>query len=106
MIAAGPATRVFVALEPVDMRMGYDGLHGLVAHRLGEDPRSGHLFVFTNTQRNQLEVIYLNGTVFSGGQPKRVVHRPSVRSVPQRWNDSIITPAGMRLSFLRQCGQG
>jgi hypothetical protein len=34
MIAAGPATRVFVAFEPVDMRIGYDGLQGLVAHRL------------------------------------------------------------------------
>ena len=62
MIAAGPATRVFVALAPVDMRMGYDGLHGLVAHRLGEDPRSGHLFVFTNTQRNRLKILYWDGT--------------------------------------------
>jgi transposase len=43
MIAAGPATRVFVALEPLDMRKGYDGLYGLVAHRLGEDPRSGQV---------------------------------------------------------------
>ncbi len=34
MIAAGPATRVFVAIEPVDMRIGCDGPHGLVAHRL------------------------------------------------------------------------
>ena len=62
MIAAGPATRVFVALEPVDMRKGYDGLHGLVAHRLGEDPRSGHLFVFTNPQRNRLKILYWDGT--------------------------------------------
>ena len=62
MIAAGPATRVFVALEPVDMRKGYDGLYGLVAHRLGEDPRSGHLFVFTNTQRNRLKILYWDGT--------------------------------------------
>ena len=41
MISAGPATRVFVALEPVDMRKGFDGLYGLVAHQLQEDPRSG-----------------------------------------------------------------
>lgn len=48
MIPSGPATRVFMALEPVDMRKGYDGLYGLVTHQLGEDPRSGHLFAFTN----------------------------------------------------------
>lgn len=47
MIAAGPAIRVFVALEPVDIRDGYDGLHGVVAHRLGDNPCSGY-FVFTN----------------------------------------------------------
>ena len=55
MISTGPATRVIVALEPVDMRRGFDGLHALVAHQIREDPRSGHLFVFTNTQRNRLK---------------------------------------------------
>ena len=62
MIPLGPATRVFVALEAVDMRKGYDGLYGLVAHHLGEDPRSGHLFVFTNSQRNRLKILYWDGT--------------------------------------------
>ena len=62
MISAGPATRVFVALEPVDMRKGFDGLYGLVAHQLQEDPRSAHLFVFTNTQRNRLKVLHWDGT--------------------------------------------
>ena len=62
MISAGPATRVFVALEPVDMRKGFDGLHGLVAHQLQEDPRSGHLFVFTNTQRTRLKILHWDGT--------------------------------------------
>lgn len=62
MIPLGPATRVFVALEAVDMRKGYDGLYGLVVHHLGEDPRSGHLFVFTNSQRNRLKVLYWDGT--------------------------------------------
>lgn len=62
MIAAGPATRVFVALEPTDMRKGYDGLYGLVANHLGEDPRSGHLFVFTNRQRTRLKILYWDGS--------------------------------------------
>jgi transposase len=62
MISAGPATRAFVALEPVDMRKGFDGLHGLVAHQLQEDPRSGHLFVFTNTQRTRLKILHWDGT--------------------------------------------
>ena len=62
MIPSGSATRVVVALELVDMRKGYDGLYGLVTHHLGEDPRSGHLFVFTNSQRNRLKILYWDGT--------------------------------------------
>ncbi len=62
MISAGPATRVFVALAPVAMRKGFDGLHSLVVHQLQEDPRSGHLFVFTNTQRNRLKILHWDGT--------------------------------------------
>ena len=62
MIPLGPATRVFVALEAVDMRKGYDGLYGLVVHQLGEDPCSGHLFVFTNSRRDRLKILYWDGT--------------------------------------------
>ena len=62
MIAAGPATRVFVALQAVDMRKGYDGLYALVTRQLGEDPRSGHLFVFTNTRRTRLQILFWDGS--------------------------------------------
>jgi len=48
MIAASPATRIFLAITAIDMRKGSDGLYGVVSNHLGEDPGSGHLFVFTN----------------------------------------------------------
>jgi hypothetical protein len=35
MISTSPAASVFVAIRPIDMREGYDGLCGLVAHHLG-----------------------------------------------------------------------
>jgi transposase len=62
MISIGPATRVFLALGVTDMRKGYDGLHALVASQLGEDPLSGHLFVFANRQRTRLKVLYWDGS--------------------------------------------
>jgi transposase len=54
--------RVFLAVEPCDMRKGFDGLCGLVSERLGEDVKSGALFVFTNKRRSRLKVLYFDGT--------------------------------------------
>ena len=62
MISAGPATRVFLACGSTDMRKGYDGLYALVKSQLGEDPLSGHLFVFSNRDRTRLKILYWDGT--------------------------------------------
>ncbi len=48
MIALTSATRVFVALEAVDLRKSFSGLQGLVQDHLRLDPLSGHVFLFTN----------------------------------------------------------
>jgi retron-type reverse transcriptase len=48
MFGLGPATRIYLAVDAVDMRKGFDGLYGLVRDHLGHDPLSGHLFLFTN----------------------------------------------------------
>ena len=53
---------MFVALEACDMRKGFNGLHALITERLGEDPRSGALFVFSNRRRTRLKVLYWDGT--------------------------------------------
>lgn len=62
MISVGPATRVFLAVGVTDMRKGYDGLYGLVANQLGEDPLSGHLFVFANRQRTRIKILFWDGS--------------------------------------------
>jgi transposase len=62
MLNLTAATRVLVALSPVDLRCGFNRLHGLVAEQLKEDPLSGHLFVFSNRQRNRLKVLYWDGS--------------------------------------------
>jgi transposase len=49
----GLATKIYIALDAVDMRKGFEGLHGLVRDQLGQDPLSGHLFLFTNRTRTR-----------------------------------------------------
>ena len=46
MLSFSGSLKVFVAVEACDLRKGFNGLHGLVTERLGEDPRQGALFVF------------------------------------------------------------
>jgi len=62
MIPLGPATRVFLAAGATDLRKGFEGLSGLVRHRLKEDPLSGHLFVFANRGRNRIKLLYWDGS--------------------------------------------
>lgn len=62
MIAAGPATRVFLVAGATDMRKGFDGLAGLVRTQLGEEPLSGHLFVFANATRTRLKILFWDGS--------------------------------------------
>ena len=56
MFGLGPATKIYIAVEGVDMRKGFDGLYGLVRDCLGHDPLSGHLFLFANRERTRHEV--------------------------------------------------
>lgn len=62
MLSFSGSLRVMVALEPCDMRKSFNGLYALVTERLGEDPRGGTLFVFTNRRRNRLKILYFDGT--------------------------------------------
>ncbi len=38
MLSISPTTRIFVALEPVDMRAGFNRLYALVETRLNQNP--------------------------------------------------------------------
>lgn len=62
MLSVSAATRVFVALAPVDLRQSFNGLYGAVQQQLKEDPLSGHLFVFTNRTRNRVKLLYWDGS--------------------------------------------
>ena len=62
MLSFAGSLRVFIALDPCDMRAGMNTLHAVVAEKLKEDSGSGALFVFTNKRRRLLKVLYFDGT--------------------------------------------
>lgn len=62
MLSFAGSLKVFVALEACDMRKGFNGLHALATERLGEDPRQGALFVFSNRRHTRLKILYWDGS--------------------------------------------
>lgn len=60
MIAHG--LPIYVALEPVDMRLGSERLGGLVRDRMRAEPRSRALFVFVGKRGHSMKVLTWDGT--------------------------------------------
>ena len=62
MLAFPAGFKIYLAVEPVDMRKQYDGLWAIAQQKLREDPRGGAVFVFSNGDRNRLKILHWDGT--------------------------------------------
>jgi len=56
MLSLGPAVRVYLASEPVDMRRGHDGLYAIVKG-WDLDPFSGDLYAFIGKRRDRVKIL-------------------------------------------------
>jgi len=61
VLSLSPTVRVFVAVEPIDMRGSFDSLAGAV-RRLGLDPVDGHLYLFLNKRRRLAKALWFDGS--------------------------------------------
>jgi transposase len=82
MFGWGPATKVYLAAGATDMRKGFDGLYSLVRDRLELEPLSGHVFLFSNAQRNRMKLIYWDGSGLWVGANQPASHYTSFSSSP------------------------
>ncbi len=101
MFGLGLATKIFIATEAIDMRKGFEGLYGLVRDRLGEDPLSGHLFLFTNRTRTRLKALAWDGSglwVCAKRLEKGRFHWPAVGSPDE--NKQRVTMRAEELAML------
>ena len=53
---------IFIGVEPIDLRWGFDRLAGIVAERVGRPARSGALFVFRGRRGDAIKVLFFDGT--------------------------------------------
>jgi transposase-like protein len=54
------ATRIYVATGNTDMRLGFNGLYALVTAKLQQNPQSGHLFLFANSRRDRMKILFFD----------------------------------------------
>ena len=90
MISLAPGTKVFLACRPIDLCKGFDGLAAKVRQMIGDDPFSGHFFLFRGKRGH-----YLKGAVLGrlGALPVRQAARegPLRLAADRRWNDDTVT---------------
>ena len=58
MFNLSPSVRIFVSTKPVDMRLSFDGLFGLVQNQIRQAPFSGALFLFRSRRGNFIKVLW------------------------------------------------
>lgn len=65
MLTIPTNTRISLCTSPVDMRKSFNGLIGVVRTKLGDDPQTGHLFVFLNKSNTRAKILYWDGDGFA-----------------------------------------
>jgi transposase len=62
MLQFAPGMKVYLALKPVDMRRGFDGLAADLAQVLRNDPFSGAAFVFRSKRGDYVKILTWDGS--------------------------------------------
>ena len=62
MLSFPSSVRIYLAIEPFDMRKSFNGLYAVATEQLKENSLEGGLFVFSNKRRNRLKILFWDGT--------------------------------------------
>jgi transposase len=58
MLSFPPAVRIWLGVQPADLRKSFDSLAEVVRQHLEADPLSGHVFVFRNRRSDRVKLLY------------------------------------------------
>lgn len=89
-------TQVFIYRDPIDFRKSHRGLAGIVELELGHNPFAGHLYAFTNRQRNKIKCLFWEDNGF-------VLYYKSLAEEKFKWpkrTDKLVTLTGEQMNWL------
>jgi len=103
---------IFVGLEPIDLRWGFDRLAGVVQERIGRDARSRALFVLFGKRRYAIKVLFFDGSgmcLFYKRLDKGLFRLPEPRDehsttvvIDERALDDLLDGIGVELGRARR----
>lgn len=101
--------RIWLATEKTDMRCGFDRLAERVKTVMGEDPLSGHLFVFRSRRGDRLKILVWDRDGFvlwykrlEEGVFKLPRMEEGARSVPLRASELAMVLDGIDMTKLKR----
>ena len=62
MMGLSSHLKIYLCLQPCDMRKSYNGLVALADQLVAEGLKAGALFLFTNKRRNRFQALYFDRT--------------------------------------------
>jgi len=65
MLRLPASTRIFLCASVADMRRSFDGLAFMTREVIGQEPLSGHLFVFRNRRGDRMKILWWDGDGFA-----------------------------------------
>lgn len=100
MFNLSQSVRIFVCTKPVDMRLSFNGLFGLVQTVLQQDPLSGHLFLFRSARGNFIKILWwdVDGlAIFAKRLEVGTFKFPDLRFVDGQYEPVEIERAGLMM---------
>jgi transposase len=65
MLSLPASVKIFVYTDVTDMRRSFDRLAQMVEEHLGQNPESGHLYLFFSRRRDSVKVLLWEGDGFA-----------------------------------------
>lgn len=97
MLLEREGIQVFVYREPIDMRCGFEKLHGFCVHHMEAKMNDGHAFVFFGKNRSRLKLLVYDGSGLV--LIAKRIERKNFMSLSELLGRSEITMAELRLIF-------
>ena len=105
----GSTMRIWLCVQPSDMRCGFDRLAELAATVTGDDPLSGHLFLFRARSGDRMKILYWDRDGFAlwykrleDGTFKLPRVEPQQRSVQLRASELAMMLDGIDLKSVKR----